>query len=181
MAQQEYYELRVTCNFLDDFKRRHAEKFEEVVLVLLRPGRRILLHTKAFYPTNVYRLPSGKIKKNESPIDAARREIYEETGLRPAEIKKIGEIMYLLRCDTNSQEFRSHIFLCSETSEQPQPVSENENIVEFKEIDAKELKNIAGLLSNLPCEWSSWGRLRAVAHEFVYYRLMPLFQVDKAD
>ncbi|MDH7481977.1 MAG: NUDIX hydrolase [Armatimonadota bacterium] len=180
MSQQEYYVLEVPCKFLNDFQQRHAETFEEVVLVLLRPGRRVLVHTKAFYPSNVYRLPSGKVGKNESPIEAAQREIAEETGLQPAEIQKIGEIIYMLRCNNCKQEFRSHVFLCAETFEKPQPTSKEEEITDFKEVDILELKAIADQLRNLPAEWSSWGQMRAVAHDFVYYRLKSLFQFDKA-
>ena len=34
--------------------------------------------------TGVYGLPSGKIEKNESPVDAAVRELHEESGLLSA-------------------------------------------------------------------------------------------------
>jgi len=37
---------------------------------------------------NVWGFPKGKINENESPLEAAKREVYEETGIKDFEVLK---------------------------------------------------------------------------------------------
>ena len=53
----------------------------EVVLILPRPGGRLVLITKPDYPGGVYRLPTGGIDPGEFVLAAASREALEESGL----------------------------------------------------------------------------------------------------
>ena len=39
-------------------------------------------------------LPKGHIEPQESPVDAARREVFEETGIRSVMVRRIGQIDY---------------------------------------------------------------------------------------
>ena len=42
--------------------------------------------------SNQWQFPQGGIYKGESPIEAAKREIFEEVGIKPSKIKVLGKI-----------------------------------------------------------------------------------------
>ena len=50
----------------------------------------------------VWGLPKGQIEKGEKPLDAALREVMEETGLSGDPVAELGHIEYWYR-DSNSQ------------------------------------------------------------------------------
>ena len=55
-------------------------------LVVLDPQRRILLFETKLPYTHVWMTPGGGLKPGESHVDAARRELWEEVGVRDCEI-----------------------------------------------------------------------------------------------
>lgn len=65
----------------------------DVVVVLPFIGKGDILIEEQFrYPVNetLYELPAGYIEKNERPIDAAKRELEEETGYKAIKLKFMG-------------------------------------------------------------------------------------------
>lgn len=63
-----------------------------MVAIIERDGK-FLMGNKAKdigpYP-NTWRLPGGGVEENESPEDAVKREVMEETGLTAIKVKKVG-------------------------------------------------------------------------------------------
>ncbi len=60
-----------------------------------------------------WQFPQGGIKKNEAPETAMYRELYEEVGLRPRDVKLIGRTREWLRYKLPERYIRKHSFpLC---------------------------------------------------------------------
>ena len=57
-----------------------SRRTAEVVLIVPRPDDCVLVHTKEFYPSGIWRLPTGGIQRSETIERALRREAVEETG-----------------------------------------------------------------------------------------------------
>ncbi len=63
------------------------------VIVLLDDGR-IVLERQFRYPINeiLWEIPAGKLDKDEDPLECAKRELLEETGISASKWQKLGHI-----------------------------------------------------------------------------------------
>lgn len=145
------------------FRQRSAE----IVLVIPRPQQRVLLHTKDFYPPAAYRLPTGGIEDGEQISAAARRELGEETGLPIDLAQFIGIVEYTFIERRGRTRFVSYVWLTERADAAPQAVDADEHISEFREVEWRELENVAQALERLPGDWGDWGRWRAIPHRLV--------------
>ena len=136
----------------------------ETVLAIPRPGRRVLLHTKTFYPAGAYRLLSGGIEIGEGVEEGARREIREETGFSVQLSRFLGVVEYEFRDESHTAPWVSYLFLTEETGDLPQAIDSGEGIADFREIEWGGLVQVAEELERLPGEWNAWGRFRAIPH-----------------
>ncbi len=160
--------IRVTASDLFDGelqrKIQQGQRLGEVVLLLRRADGQVLLHTKHFYPPDVYRLPSGGINGDESVVTAAQREACEETGLELCQARPLGVLTYDMRQGRQSFFFHSWL-VTGQVDGQPAPQDEHERITGYRWVDAKALPEITGQLRRLPDEWAGWGQYRAHAHD----------------
>lgn len=62
-----------------DIKKKDAFKLKYAVIQGRYQGKWVLVRHKQ---RNTYEIPGGHIEKGESPVDAAKRELYEETGAK---------------------------------------------------------------------------------------------------
>jgi 8-oxo-dGTP pyrophosphatase MutT (NUDIX family) len=138
----------------------------EVVMILPRPGG-LLLHTKRFYPAGTFRLPTGGVKEGEPLLEAACREVYEETGFRLEPRRFLFHLRYPRRSGGESPGFHSLGFLYPYTEGSPQPVDPEEGIEEFRILDWPDLPGVIEALENLDSGWLGWGRFRAIAHSML--------------
>ncbi|HEY2931638.1 MAG TPA: NUDIX hydrolase [Acidobacteriota bacterium] len=76
-------------------KTREIVRHPGGVAVLAEIEGRILFVRQLRYPldSEVLELPAGKLDEQEDPMEAARRELEEETGFRPSALRKIGEFL----------------------------------------------------------------------------------------
>ncbi len=161
---------RVLLEFEDDDLMgwlRGKPRRMEVVLAIRRPNGKLLLHTKAFYPEGVFRLPSGGIERGESIEGALLREAHEETGLEVRVVSFLGVIRYELRSTTEAHTFTSYVFLLDEVDGVLTPDQVGEDITAFREVEPEVLPGIAARLGSLKGGWRDWGLFRAPPHELV--------------
>ena len=161
--------IEVDSEFFDYMERTIAENGHrgEVVMMLPRPGKRVLVMSKYFYPDSVYRLPSGGMKILESPEEAFEREVWEETGLMTEVADRIAVIVNHLRSGDRALTYTSHVVIGSETSDIPGPNDESEHIRDYREVTAYDLLFIADHLRGLFGRWQGFGKFRATVHDIV--------------
>lgn len=70
---------------------KYGSKNNSVAIICIKKDK-VLLQLEYSYPPNetLYQLPGGKMEKGETIPDAVRRELIEEAGLEPLDIKEIG-------------------------------------------------------------------------------------------
>lgn len=108
------------------------------ITVFIFRGPQMLFIAKPFYPMGLFRAPSGGAKPGESIIDAAYREVYEETGTTIKLEKYILRISVRFIADGNQIDWVSHVFKASYLSGEINPIDTDE-IREARFVDRNEL------------------------------------------
>ena len=147
--------------FLTRFLR--SDRRGEVVLVIEQPNGRLLLHRKAHYGPDHFRLPTGGIQPDEAVDAAVHREALEETGLT------VEIVRFLAVLDTTHYfgEVRLPFMSCLfhlRASASPAPAHDGE-VAEFGDCLPAELLAVAARLRAIPDPRGYWGRWRAIAHD----------------
>jgi len=139
----------------------------EVIMVILRPNGRVLLHTKDFYPQGVYRLLSGRVLWRDDVAHTLHREVREETSLDVTVQSFLGLIEYQFQCKESVLPFVSYVFELHEVGGELCCLDKGEGITDFREVSVGELSQVAAELEHLEPQWQDWGNFRAVAHHMV--------------
>jgi 8-oxo-dGTP diphosphatase len=143
-----------------------------VAMVLPRPGGKVLLLTKSFYPIGVYNLPTGGIHPGETPEQAFAREVIEETGLPSEPREMIGRMDQHCVFEDQSLDFMHYVILGTESSETPHPTDDGESISGYIQAGVDDLRRLAEDMRRLTGMWLGFGRFRATALDFVADWLM---------
>ena len=170
MSKEKLVTLRVGSGFLTDFRQRienASGRFEEVVMVVRRPGGKLLVAGKTFYPPGTLRLLTGKIGPGESPWEAFERELREETGFATEGSDLLGTVRHRLTDSRDEVIFLSHVFVTPNREGAPRPADAGELLTGFRDVRPDELRSIADQLRGLPKSWKDWGRFRAEVVVFV--------------
>ncbi len=192
--------LAIRANGCDEFLRtvNMSDRPAEVCMVVRRPNGKLITSTKAFYPSETYRLPTGGIHPGESLYDALLRETHEETSLTVAVRRFLGIVRYgaadappdpavghaSLQHD-GLYVFTTYAFLLDELGGDLHMTDPNEMVTGYREVTLSELPALAEHLETLgdqvarnttePADvvatWRVWGAFRAVAHRIVYNAL----------
>ncbi len=139
-----------------------SRRTAEVVLIVPRPQGKVLIHTKSFYPSGVWRLPTGGLHPGEAIEGALLREGLEETGhlLPPVRF-----LFYLrFQWEGSPKEFRSYGFLTATADGRIASRDPREQITAFRDAGRREIAMIVERLETLSGSWSAWGRFRAAPH-----------------
>ncbi len=162
-------EIEVSPEFIIDMRRNIVKKRSaaEVVMVAPRTGGTVLLHTKAFYPPDTFRLPTGRLHFEENPDESFFREYREELGHDAELDRKLGVVVQRLISGDESLDFTSHVYLAKRSDAPPVPEDTSEQITEFIEVSVAGIRDTAEKLRNMPEGWSDWGKMRAAVHDFV--------------
>jgi ADP-ribose pyrophosphatase len=86
--------------------------------------------------TYTWELPAGTVDPGETPEQAARREVLEETGLQPAEVTHLGDFFP----DTGRVQVPCHAFYVTTSPGPAQPIAEEGLTMRY--VDHAELKRM---------------------------------------
>ncbi|MEK7217854.1 MAG: NUDIX hydrolase [Patescibacteria group bacterium] len=102
-----------------------AHRAEVVHIIALPQPETVLMirEFRPFYGRYVWMIPSGKVDKESSHLDAAQRELREETGYRAEELH-----YYSLGRYTDSLESKNHFYVARKLVKDPLPQDANELI-----------------------------------------------------
>jgi ADP-ribose pyrophosphatase YjhB (NUDIX family) len=139
----------------------------EVIMVILRPNGNVLLHTKGFYPSGVYRLLSGRVLWQDDVERTLFREVAEETSLDVSVERFLGLLEYRFHSQGKALHFVSYLFQLRELGGELCCLDEGEAITDFREASIAELSDVAAQLERLEASWQDWGNFRAKAHHLV--------------
>lgn len=140
----------------------------EVVMIIRNQQNRILLHTKDFYPNNVYRIPTGGINTDESLEQGLNREVFEETGFKIKFIHFLALLLYEFKNKTQVIPFISYLFDVIPDGAHPVVKDENEKISGFEWLPQSKMSLIVKQLKNLHLKkWRDWGIMRSIPHEIL--------------
>ncbi|MBX3595950.1 MAG: NUDIX domain-containing protein [Rhizobiaceae bacterium] len=90
------------------------------VSVALVRGNKVLLVKRGRPPVKgVYAFPGGRVEAGEEWLDAARRELLEETGLRANELSFVEEVMTNPEHATSMPSFRLRVFSATDPGGTP--------------------------------------------------------------
>jgi len=157
------------------------DRYGEVCMVVRRKNGRLLTMTKAYYPQNAYRLPTGGINNGEGVLHALLRETQEETGLDVVVTRFLVGVSYSLKNTPEQPIFYTFAFLLDEQDGTLGAIDESEQVEDFREVTPDELPLLAQQLAHLNAgfakklvgQWNEWGEFRAVIHQLVYEALQP--------
>jgi 8-oxo-dGTP pyrophosphatase MutT (NUDIX family) len=155
-----------------------SRRTAEVVLVIPRPGAKVLVHTKKFYPNGVWRLPTGGLHPGEAIESALLREGREETGLLLTPIRFLFDLRY--EWEGSDKSFQSFGFLTALTHGEIKSNDPHEQITAFHDFDRAGLASVVERLETLASTWTAWGKFRAAAHRVVLGMWPPGGPLDQA-
>jgi 8-oxo-dGTP pyrophosphatase MutT (NUDIX family) len=97
----------------------------DVTLFIFKDDKVIVI-AKPWYPEGLYRAPSGGIKPDEDIELSAKREAYEETGVKIQLEKYLLRIHVTFTCGGDGEKWISHVFTARYLSGEPHPIDTKE-------------------------------------------------------
>lgn len=109
-----------------------------------RDGRYLMIKEGKDYVEGTWNVPGGGVEHGENPVEAVKREVYEETGLEVESIEGLFGV-FNARSAEDGHPVIVHVFSCSVEEGEPKPEFDEEvleaKFLEKQEIEKKTLRN----------------------------------------
>ena len=151
---------------------RDMDRRAEVVFAIEDDAGQVWVHSKAHYPSHIFRLPTGGIHWHELVVEGLLREVKEETGQAADIVRFLGIIDYQFWHDGVMVPFVSYIFHLHAALLGCPALQHGEPISEFRAVQPTQIRQLAVNLRGLPGVRRAWGEWRALAHDLVYDTLL---------
>jgi ADP-ribose pyrophosphatase YjhB (NUDIX family) len=135
----------------------------EVAMVIQRTPGWVLLQTKLHYPPGLFRVPTGVIRKEETPDETMLRELREEANLTPGRHRRLFRLHYAV--EGQRKDFFTEAFLIEAPQGELMPLDRTEAIIGWREAQVSELVEVARELRRLEPPRDGWGLFRSAVHQ----------------
>jgi 8-oxo-dGTP diphosphatase len=133
------------------------------VLCYIREGGRVLLQQKApgRFGAGYWNAPGGKIAGGESPEEAVRREVLEETGLTLHDTRDLGTVTFY-QDGVDGPDIHVHVFVSDRFAGTPTPNEEGplewfaEDSLPYDDMWEDDVLWVPEVLANRPVRGSFW-------------------------
>lgn len=151
------YKLEFAADFLDFecalVQRSAAKGRNHDITCFIRKGDEFIVIQKHDYAgTGIYRAPSGGAYPGETIEEAAKREMYEETGTEIELVEFVLDLKLVVRCSTGSIPWQSLVFLADYIEGELNPIDTYE-IADVQTMTQEQLLSEVNSLMNS----SGWG------------------------
>lgn len=131
------------------------------VTLFIFKNEKVIVIAKPWYPEGLYRAPSGGIKPDEDIERSAKREAYEETGIKIELTRYILRIDVTFTCGQAKAGWTSHVLTASYLSGDLRPIDTRE----IKEVNLMSLEELSSLKEELLAQDSGGLHYRAALTE----------------
>lgn len=148
-------------SFLPVFSRGH-----QVMLAILDANNNLYLARKNAYPPGIYRLFGGGVEPNEVALEAAKRELYEETGLKltPNHLETFDfQLTHL-----SSQQTWTYTSDLYSIQLEHQTITVADDVDDYKSFSKSELNSLLSLYQKLENDWQTWGQIFGLITQRVF-------------
>lgn len=139
------------------------ENTTDGVCIICVKGGKVLVQQEYSYPPDaiLYQFPGGAIEKGEKPIEAARREVFEESGFKTSNLKDLG-FFYL---NNRRDKAKMYVFLATEGEEMTETYQDKEESITSEWMPVGTLQEMIaqGKMTNFSL-LASWALYRAKDH-----------------
>lgn len=134
----ERWEVPLTGPELEEVERHRSLGRAHDVSLLIVDGERVAVIRKHGYPEGAFRIPSGGVHPEESFVDGATREAFEETGLTVDIEDYLLQVHARFVCGGREAKWTTHVMLARPNGGELAPVDVSE-IEEARWVDWREL------------------------------------------
>lgn len=136
------------------------DRMGEVVFAVERPNGKFITVRSSEYPSGIFRVPTGGINHGEDIVEAVKREVSEELGLRADIVRFIGVYRIEISHGRERVWFYSFFFHLKETGGVLLEDASDDEVSEVLEVDAQGLEELAQRLLTIERDWKDWGSFR---------------------
>lgn len=103
-------EISATAKELEAIRKSQSHGRAHDITMFIFKDDKLLFIAKHFYPSELFRAPSGAAKPGESLIEGGKREAFEETGVQVEFEKYLLKIQAKFFSDNDYIDWTSHVF-----------------------------------------------------------------------